>query len=402
MDKKYLGINVLDAARKRISKIFDDFPKIYISFSAGKDSTVMVHLVMAEAKKRNRRVGLLLVDLEAQYKLTISHAVEIYELYADNMVPYWVSLPLHLRNAVSNFEPHWICWDEKKQNEWVRTPPKFAITNQDYFPFFKKGMEFEEFVPAFGKWFGGGKLTACFVGIRTDESLNRFRTIANHKKSTFEGVQWTTWCGDTLYNAYPIYDWKVSDIWKFHGETGLPHNELYDRMHQAGLTPSQMRICQPYGDDQRKGLHLYHAIEPETWGKVLSRVNGANQGALYSGSNGNILGNMKISLPAGHTWESFAMLILETMPESTREHYKNKIAVFIKWWEKKGIAKIPDFADPKEEASKTSPSWRRICKALLRNDYWCKGLSFTQHKSEAYDKYKKLMKKKREMWGIMR
>lgn len=30
-------------------------------------------------------------------------------------------------------------------------------------------------------------------------------------------------------------------------------NRLYDLMHQAGLTIHQQRICQPYGDDQRKG-----------------------------------------------------------------------------------------------------------------------------------------------------
>jgi predicted phosphoadenosine phosphosulfate sulfurtransferase len=81
-------------------------------------------------------------------------------------------------------------------------------------------MEFEEFVPEFGHWYGQGKLTACFVGIRTDESLNRYRTIASGKKSSFEGKQWTTWMSKTLYNAYPIYDWKVADIWTYHAKTG--------------------------------------------------------------------------------------------------------------------------------------------------------------------------------------
>lgn len=39
MKKRYLGQNVLDAARSRIKWVFDTFPKIYISFSGGKDST---------------------------------------------------------------------------------------------------------------------------------------------------------------------------------------------------------------------------------------------------------------------------------------------------------------------------------------------------------------------------
>jgi predicted phosphoadenosine phosphosulfate sulfurtransferase len=28
-----------------------------------------------------------------------------------------------------------------------------------------------------------------------------------------------------------------------------------------------------------------------------------------------------------------------------------------------------------------------MCKVLLRNDHWCKGLGMTQPKSEAYGKY---------------
>ena len=30
--------------------------------------------------------------------------------------PYWVCLPIHLRNAVSQFQPHWLCWDENKKD----------------------------------------------------------------------------------------------------------------------------------------------------------------------------------------------------------------------------------------------------------------------------------------------
>ena len=71
--KKYQSENVLDAARKRISIIFDEFEKIYCSFSGGKDSSVMMHLLMDEAKKRNRKIGVLFIDLEAQYKDTIDN-----------------------------------------------------------------------------------------------------------------------------------------------------------------------------------------------------------------------------------------------------------------------------------------------------------------------------------------
>ena len=59
-----------------------------------------------------------------------------------------------------------------------------------------------------------------------------------------------------------------------------------------------------------------------------------------------------------------------------------KIKKFLLWWENEGIKVIPDYADPKEESKRKVPSWRRICKVLLKNDYWCKGLSFSQTKKE--------------------
>jgi len=400
MPKKPLGIDVLTAAQSRIQYVFDNFPRIYVSFSGGKDSSVMLHLVMDEAIRRKRKVGVLFVDLEGQYKITIEHIENMFKLYSDYIIPFWCCLEISLRNAVSSFQPKWICWDRREKEKWIRPMPEGAKINED-FPFFYPGMEFEEFVPKFGEWFSQGKLTACFVGIRADESLNRYRTIMG-RKSMFENKKWTTWCGGSVYNIYPIYDWKTQDIWIYNGKFLKPYNKLYDLMHKAGISIHQQRICQPYGDDQRRGLWLFHVIEPETWGKIVARVNGANSGAIFSKEHGNINGMLKIQRPDGHTWQSFAMLLLNSMPPKTKEHFEAKIAVFLKWWQDRGYPNgIPDEANLEEEAAKKKPSWRRICKALLRNDYWCKGLSFTQTKAEAYEKYIKLMKKRIQQWKIL-
>lgn len=403
MPKRYLNKDVLTAAKERISYTFDVFPKIYVSFSGGKDSTVMLHLVMEEAIKRKRKVGILFVDLEGQYKLTVDHISKCYEMYAEHSEPFWCCLPIHLRNAVSVYETHWICWQSSSREMWVREYPENCITEENHqFPFFHEGMEFEEFVPEFGEWYAKGEKCACFVGIRTDESLNRFRTISSQTKKTLDGIKWTTLVTENVYNIYPIYDWKTDDLWIYQGKNpSLPYNRLYDMMHKAGLTIHQMRICQPYGDDQRRGLWLFHLIEPETWAKVVARVNGANSGALYVQESGNITGYRHIKKPEGHTWQSFAQLLMSSMPPKTQIHYENKVAVFQKWWMERGYENgIPDEADPKLEAGRKVPSWRRVCKSLLRNDYWCKGLSFTQHKSEAYQKYLDLMARRRKEWNL--
>lgn len=402
MPKKKLSVDVLTAARERIAYTFDNFENIYVSFSAGKDSTVMLYLVEEEARKRNRRFGLLLVDLEGQYQETIKFAQKRFKELQDITDQYWLCLPIILRNAVSVYEPRWMCWDETQKTSWIREQPSNAITNPDFFTWFKTGMEFEELVPAFGEWYANGKSTACLVGIRADESLNRFRTIANTKKITMNSKQWTSKVSEHVYNIYPIYDWSTSDVWIYQGKNPeKDYNRLYDLMGMAGLSIHQMRICQPYGDDQRRGLWLFHLLEPETWSRIVARVSGANSGALYVQESGNMTGYRKISKPDGHTWQSFANMLIQSMPPQMETHYRDKILLFEKWWIENGYPDgIPDEAPYALEAKRLAPSWRRVCKSLLRNDYWCKGLGFSQHKSAAYAKYQELMKTRRKKWNV--
>lgn len=401
MPKTPLGMDVLTAARERISWTFDNFERVYVSFSAGKDSTAMLHLVEEEARSRGRRFGLLLVDLEGQYRATIDHAEEMFARLEDISDQFWVCLPIALRNAVSVYQPKWQCWDPDRKDAWIRPLPARAVADPAAFPFFVRDMEFEEFVPEFGEWYSQGQRTACLVGIRADESLNRFRTIASTTKTTLAGRQWTSLVTDHVYNVYPIYDWKAQDVWTYHGVTGKPYNRLYDLMAKAGLTIHQMRICQPYGDDQRRGLWLFHLIEPDTWARVVARVNGANGGALYVQEWGNVNGYRRITKPDGHTWRTFAELLIHSMPPAMEEHYADKVIIFEKWWSQRGYPDgIPDEAPYALEAKRLAPSWRRVCKSLLRNDYWCKGLGFSQHKSDAYAKYRSLMRRRRVEWGL--
>jgi len=385
--KKYTDQNVLSAARERISFIFDEFQSIYLSFSGGKDSSVMFHLAMEEAQKRNRKIGILIIDLEAQYSHTIFHIEEMLEIYKDHIEVFWVCVPMKLRNAVSNYQPTWTAWDEDQKELWVREKPKHPNVYTS-FPFYKNDMEFEEFIVLFGEWYSDGKKTACLVGIRCDESLNRFRTIASKYKTKYEDKSYSTEVLENLFNFYPIYDWNTGDIWKYHSKyPEKPYNKIYEQMNKAGVKPSQMRLCQPYGDDQRRGLWLYHLLEPETWYKLIVRVNGVNSGALYVQETGNINGYNKIIKPDGHTWQSFCKLLLRTMPKVTRDHYIERFVKFIAGWKRRGYDKIPDEAPYELEKKYWAPSWRRLCKVLLRNDWWCKGLGMQQPKSEAYGKF---------------
>lgn len=396
--KKYRKESVLEASRKRISETFDSVERVYIAFSGGKDSSVMTHLVMDEAIKRGVKVGVMFIDFEAQYKETIQHMHEMVALYRHHIDMHWICMPMLLRNACTNFEPRWTCWDETCRDIWIRQKPENCKTEADY-PFAVPGMEFEEFIVLFAEWYSQGKPTAGFIGIRAQESLHRYCAVATWEKKDLmlNNRRWTTKIRPNVWNAYPIYDWLTEDIWRYHAKNpSRTYNSIYSKMNMAGVPLSQQRLCQPYGDDQRRGLWLYHILEPETWFKLVARVNGANSAALYVQESGNVMGYQKITKPDGHTWRSFTNLLLQTMPKKTRDHYAFRFKKFIVGWRRRGYREIPDSAPPELESKCWAPSWRRMAKCLLRNDWWCKSLGLTQPKSEAYEKYKKLKKAKKE------
>ncbi|KKC61074.1 hypothetical protein WG83_00510, partial [Proteus mirabilis] len=317
---------------------------------------------------------------------------------------YWIALPITTESGISQYEPTWTAWEPGKK--WVRQPPEDAITDPHFFPFYHPNMLFEDFTPAFNQWITGNhRSSIILLGIRADESLNRFIAISNNRKLRYaDDIPWTTASAEGFYYmAYPIYDWHVKDIWTYIARFNLPYNPIYDLMHQAGVSLSQMRICEPFGPEQRKGLWLYHVLEPETWSLACERVSGADAGMLYTNprNKSGFYGRHQISKPSHHTWKSYAHFLLASLPEKTAEHYRNKIAVYLRWYAERDYPNgIPD-AQEGDTSTKQIPSWRRICKTILRNDFWCRTLAFSPTKSHCYDRYFKRIQGKRKDWQLI-
>lgn len=203
-----------------------------------------------------------------------------------------------------------------------------------------------------------------------------------------------------VWNFYPLYDWRTEDDWIAVAKFNLHFNRIYELMYKNGLSIYEQRLCQPYGDDQRKGLDQFKVLEPETWEKVLNRVEGVNFGNIYCRTS--LLGNIKSEKPDGMTWEQYAVFLLESIgmyaPE-VRDHYHTKICTFLKWYEKEGISveDIPDEADKKLESAKKAASWRRIARAIEKNDFWMSRLSFSETKSDV----KRLFELKKKYHNII-
>ncbi|KAA6301694.1 MAG: hypothetical protein EZS26_002159 [Candidatus Ordinivivax streblomastigis] len=427
---------VFEWTQERIDYIFTEFEEIYLSFSGGKDSGVMLNIVLDYLRfhRIQRKISVLYMDVEASYQHTV-HFIE--RMFLDNMDlirPYWVCLPLTTDNSVSMYEPFWVFWDNTKKDKWVREMPTYDFVineTNNPFDFYRPNMTFEEFVSFFGDWHAQkyqADKTACLLGLRSDESFNRYHTMHRTDKRTYNDKIYSTQITDLTYNFYPIFDWKTEDIWVYNGKFNKPYNTVYDLFYKAGVRLSRMRICEPYGREQRAGLNLFKVLEPNTWIKVVDRVSGANFGNIYC--NTKATGTRTVDLPPGHTWKSYCKFLLKTLPEETRKIYVSKFIKFIRYWNKIGspvsdedirelnpntivnthaysnrgkgdkfvvkFTEIPDVL-PGLDNKTDFLSWRRLCMAIIKNDIICSSLSFSITKrqivrqQELIAKYKQML-----------
>lgn len=387
--KNYYEVNVYDATRARLKLIFQHFERVCVAFSGGKDSSILLNLALDVAKEMGGlSVHALFIDLEGQYHATIDHVEEMFN--RDDLHPWWICLPINLRNASSLQEPYWCAWEPGLESQWIRPMPLHSsvIKDQSFFPFYKYRMEFEEFVPEFNAWLAQDKPTAFLVGIRADESLNRYLAVkrrARIKKCAWappESSQPIAWSAKDRKDSqavtfFPIYDWRFEDLWRCVAEHHYSYNLIYNSMYKAGIRFSQMRICQPYGDDQRKGLDLFHKLEPQTWFRVVKRVMGANYAARYCRQRFlGYRGGLGLP-PTFSTWQQYAHFLLQSIPPPLRQVYQRRIGRFILWWEQRDYPLIawPDAGEPMLENKKKQPSWRRVALSLLKQDM-ARSLSF--------------------------
>lgn len=75
MVREYLQQNVYEALQSRLKFIFEEFDNIYISFSGGKDSGLLLNLTLDFRDKYypDKTVGVFHQDFEAQYTVTTEY-----------------------------------------------------------------------------------------------------------------------------------------------------------------------------------------------------------------------------------------------------------------------------------------------------------------------------------------
>lgn len=422
MGKKFMGKNVFEATMDRIHYIFSKFDHIVVAFSGGKDSGLLLELISAYYRtyKTDTKVSVYHIDYEGNYQATIDYVDRCLNKYPFFSY-YHLCMPISASCGVSMHQSTWMPWNPEQKDIWFRDMPEGSINIENHsFEFFKIGMSDYDFQTKFGKWLHNkeqAKRTAILVGIRAQESLNRYHAVTRQDAlSMFGTVSYSRRIAMNIFNFYPIYDWTTEDIWIANAKYKLDYNRLYDLYHAAGVPLREMRVANPFHDCGVNALKLYRVIEPMTWTKLVGRVNGANFAAIYGGTSA--VGYRSVSLPEGHTWKSYTNFLLKSLPKIIRDTYLKKFYSSIKYWTKTGGAvpikviseleskgyvfqnigkptskrkykseyrvirffEYPDEIDIKD--FRLVPSYKRMCITILKNDTSCKYMGFAQTKDE--------------------
>lgn len=424
MKRIYTGKNVFDALQERLHYIFKEFDNIYVSFSGGKDSGLLLNLTLDFQKKYypDRKIGVFHQDFEAQYTVTTEYVERTFQRIHKDTEAYWVCLPMATRTALSSYEMFWYPWDDTKKDAWVRPMPKHPyVIHLENNPIstYRYRMHQEDLAKQFGRWYRlshNRAKTVCLLGIRADESLQRYSGIMNRKYG-YKGTCWISRQFKDVWCASPLYDWTLSDVWHANYLFNYDYNHLYDLYYMAGLKPDQMRVASPFNDYAKDSLNLYRVIDPAIWTKLVGRVRGANFACIYGKTKA--MGYRNLALPEGHTWKSYTKFLLDTLPLRLRNNYIKKFNTSIEFWHKTGggleertiqelidhgynirrngvsnytlmknsrivfIGKLPDHTDD-IKSSKDIPSWKRMCYCILKNDHICRFLGFGLTRQQQY------------------
>lgn len=260
--------DVLTAAKTRIKNIWDSAPKIYLAFSAGKDSLCVSNLIyelILSGEIDPKKLTVYFIDEEGLYKSMVDAAMRWRRKFMAVGAEFrWYCLPFKQVCTLDSLSAteSWITWEPGKEDVWMRTPPPFAIVKSEFLHYAGE-MNYQTFC---SRAFADG---ITLIGLRACESFTRIDSIA--ASANYRGTK----------KFYPIYDWSDSDVWLYIKERNLEFPDIYIRLYEAGVTRRNLRLSAFFGDKTTQGLRWVAETDPPFWEKIQKRMPNAYLVLLY-------------------------------------------------------------------------------------------------------------------------
>lgn len=300
--------NVLEAAIKRIVFLFDNYDNISLSFSGGKDSAALFHLINNEAKKRDRKFILYFQDQEAEYQGTIDFME--WAMTQPNVIPLWYQVPIFMTNAASHQQLFLWAWGDGEK--WVRDKNPIAIHSiENKYP--KRFHKFNLWVAQNLRKRSGKSIS--IIGLRAEESPDRRFVMFGEDSDLF----WLRRKNEP-HRAYPIIDWKFKDVWKFLIDGNYKYNRIYDKMYMLGHDLRTMRVSNLIHEKAFRCLSDLQELEPETYDKLESRLQGVHTAALYGKEN--LIYSIKKLPDNFKSWKEYKDFLLESIHPDLSKLFK--------------------------------------------------------------------------------
>jgi len=272
--KIYTKQNVFEAALDRMRWVFDNFPNVVVSCSGGKDSDIIYRLALIVAEEKGRLpLPVVWLDQEIEWQMVADHVKGL--MYDERVDAKWMQIPFLISNATSPDMPYLDCWDDIKEEEWIRPKDPISI-KENVFNETRFHKMFEAF---FANWYPD-QPAAYLAGVRCEESPTRYTALTSAE--TYRGVTWGKRLNERRnhYTFYPIYDWSYTDVWKALHDNKWPYCEIYDYYYQYGTPIREMRVSNLNHETAVRSLFIAHEIEPQTWGRITQRLHGTNTAAV--------------------------------------------------------------------------------------------------------------------------
>lgn len=313
------GTNVYEAAKERMRYLFANYQNVIVSFSGGKDSTICAYIADEVATELGRTFYLFYLDQEVEYSSTIDFVDHVMKL--PTVIPLWFQVPCLLTNTSSMSQNVLDPWNPEKKSVWIRGQKVKAIKEITWdvahvpyqFPE-RKMYGFYGLVQCMEALFKDAGSTAQVIGLRADESLDRYRAVT--KNPAVPGIPWST-KGNNHVKVYPIYDWTFRDVWAYLGKTGKPYNKMYDYFWLKGYSPNRMRLSNLLHEKAYECIADLQEFEPKLFDRMLDRCAGVATAQEYAGRGGGIYKAEKLPRKFG-TWTEYRDYLLATLPN--REH----------------------------------------------------------------------------------